>query len=265
MPSPVQSDVSELPEDVDGVEEVPRPLHDVVHFLEIFSQPRIGLSVEAMGFISGPAVDIKSGWDLRSSRDQKSCLALIRSMQPLYLMLSPPCTMFSQMQNLCQKNRDEQRFQDRFAEAMVLLSFSLECFAEQVKNGRVAALEHPARASSWRRPEVRALVSAHSGVKITEFDQCLMGLKTKVDLLPVRKRTRLMSNSVALNQAFGTRCSKETCNHTPTTHTWRQGAEGGCSRTSAAEVYPTGFCAAFAQAMARELGPCGHWGPLGTP
>ena len=89
------------------------------------------------------------------------------------------------------------------------------------------------------------------------FDQCLLGLRTKVLQDPVRKRTKFLTNFLRLQQTFTILCDTNTCNHEPG-HTVLQGSEGGESRCTFAEQYPAGMCQALAYEVFQEV----QHGPL---
>lgn len=251
LPSSCESeDLPEPDELLDDVGMPPAVATAPVDFLEIFSEPRISKHAVRAGMVCAPAVDLKTGFDLLKAEDQARCVQVIQSCRPKYLMLSPPCTMFSIMQHRTNgKRKDQARFERRLCEATVLWKFALRCFNMQKQAGRRVALEHPASASSWRLECSQPLLEWSGSVV---FDQCLFGLRTRVRNEPVRKRTRLMTNSPALRSCFSRRCSRETCNHFPRKHTVLEGYEGGLSRTKAAEVYPDGLCQAFVDAMQTE-------------
>lgn len=251
LPSSCESE--DLPEPDEVVDDAAMPAAvptAPVDFLEIFSELRISRHAVRAGMVCAPAVDLKTGFDLLKAEDQERCVQVIKACRPKYLMLSPPCTMFSTMQHLSTgKRKDQAAFERRLCEATLLWRFALRCFSLQNDAGRRVALEHPASASSWALDCSQPLL-AWSGSAV--FDQCLFGLRTRVHNEPVRKRTRLMTNSPALRACFSRRCSRETCNHVPRKHTVLQGREGGMSRTKAAEVYPDGLCQAFVGAMQTE-------------
>ena len=48
-----------------------------VHFMEIFSNPRVGPFVERQGMTCGPAIDLGTGWNLSLKSAQQNLLRLI--------------------------------------------------------------------------------------------------------------------------------------------------------------------------------------------
>jgi hypothetical protein len=255
LPSPCGSDdlLEPDPDDVVADVAVPAALPPApADFLEVFSQPRISVHAARAGFHTIPSVDriILTGWNLAKVEDQMRCLRLIQATRPRYLMLSPPCTVFSVMQHrLHGRRRDQAGFERRKQEGIVLWKFALRRFTLQNEASRRVALEHPVGASSWR---MDCTAPVREFALNGTFDQCLLGLRTAVHKNPVRKRTKMLTNSPALQRAFSRLCTRETCNHFPRAHTVLEGKEGGKGRCKAAEVYPDGFCRAFVEAMQAE-------------
>ena len=82
-----------------------------------------------------------------------------------------------------------------------------------------------------------------------EFDQCMVGRKSPIRKIPMRKRTRLMTNSKALVQCFsGLVCVKS--------HTHREikGSEGGIKLSMYAQIYPMEMCERIARAVEMSVG-----------
>ncbi|CAJ1415004.1 unnamed protein product [Effrenium voratum] len=222
--------------------------------MEIYSSPRIAPFCQRLLLQCGPSIDLKTGFDLTKQYFQQQVLSQLATLQPLVIMLSPPCTVFSQVQNTLQHRRkDLDLWKARFAEGLALFMFALMVFKAQVVAGRYAVLEHPWLASSWALPAVQNLLNTVANIRVLVFDQCLLGLRTTVRQLPVRKRTKLLTNWPGISPCFNVRCSAETCNHVPMSHAWLQGAEGGVSRCRSAQEYPDTFCANFASSVKAQV------------
>ena len=92
------------------------------------------------------------------------------------------------------------------------------------------------RHASWMQPCVER-VQRLPGVMTIVIDQCMVGLRSKVDGVPMRKRTKIMTNSRHLVHLLaGRRCDRQ---HE---HRVIEGSEGGCSRAKWAQRYPRQFC-----------------------
>ena len=247
LPSAVDSDVED-----EGHVPAPGPAlapGDQVAFMEVFSNPRIAPYCNELGLLTGPSVDLGTGWDLLLESAQHRLLHMITLLRPLVIMLSPPCTVFSQVQaSMESRRKDLAKWARRYEEGKKLWDFAVQLFQVQIRAGRIAVLEHPWLATSWKLDVSQALMG-DTAVQSQVFDQCLVGLRTPVSGLPARKRTRLVTNWGGLHQCFSQRCTPETCSHFPATHTWLQGSECGISLTRAAQQYPEAMCRNFASSV----------------
>ena len=224
-----------------------------VHFMEIFSNPRVAPHIRLMGMSHGPSIDLGTGWNLLLDSCQVALLYLIERLCPLLLMLSPPCTVFSQVQQSMEGRRKSQdAWNKKYAEGLRLWVFACTLFKHQVDQGRAAIMEHPWLASSWKLSVTAALL-ARDTVYQCVFDQCLLGLVTTEEQKPVRKRTRFMTNAAHMDPAFFRRCNHETCTHPGVPHAWLQGSEGGLPRCRSAQTYPPEFCRCLALTVQNEL------------
>ena len=210
-----------------------------VDIAEVFSMPRVTEEAKKFGLNPGLAIDIKNGWDLTLSHQRKKCMQWVRQNKPLMLILSPPCTAFSTLQNL---NPWTARREREFWQGVTLLKFAMELAKEQVEQGRYFIFEHPASASSWKRKEVTA-VTGMNGVRIYTADQCMYGLvapKGKSEKLPAKKRTRFMSNAPEAEDELSQKCDNS--------HQHQQLISG---RAKAAEVYPEKLRRAMCRAVVK--------------
>eukprot|EP00973_Karenia_brevis_P030395 4190336-Karenia_brevis.AAC.1 len=76
----------------------------------------------------------------------------------------------------------------------------MDCAMVQHRQGMFFAFEHPASATSWNAPSV-IHAQSQAGVHSVTFDQCMLGLRSPSGR-PLRKRTRVLTNSRALVAAF---------------------------------------------------------------
>eukprot|EP00969_Alexandrium_andersonii_P267610 11826481-Alexandrium_andersonii.AAC.1 len=97
------------------------------------------------------------------------------------------------MQNLNLGKMDEATKARRWEDAHTLLDFAMLLARIQHQAGRLFVHEHPAGASSWGRPSVKAVMDLE-GVKVANFDQCRFGLQAPMNKKPLKKRTRLLTN-----------------------------------------------------------------------
>ena len=159
--------------------------------------------------------------------------------------LSPPCTQYTLLQNLCAGRIDPVVRQKRMEQAECLLNFAMFLAKLQHDEGRFFVHEHPAGATSWARPSVLQ-VRALPGVREINFDQCRLGLR--IEGSPVKKTTKLLTNSEAVVARF----INKRCNCT-VPHRVIQGqlASGGSVAAHAA-WYPDEMCRLLAEAAIIE-------------
>ena len=80
----------------------------------------------------------------------------------------------------------------------------------QVEGGRYFVHEHPAGATSWKLPAVKALLE-EEGVMAVVADQCEFGLTSRDHwgTGPAKKPTRFLINSWYVAEALDVRCQNE--------------------------------------------------------
>ena len=79
---------------------------------------------------------------------------MVRETTPFLVIGSPPCTMFSSLQNLSKKKKNKAKFYTAMESAKEHVKFCLEIYKMQMYAGRYFLHEHPSSASSWSKPEV---------------------------------------------------------------------------------------------------------------
>ena len=117
------------------------------------------------------SLDLQTGWDLLVSRVGALARQLLEIMAVQVLILSPPCTAFSQLQAL--RNYKRMRaaaVQAKRAEGIAHLTFAVDYALTQHLAGRVFLLEHPAAVTSRQTRELQDLGSC-AGVYSVAFDQ----------------------------------------------------------------------------------------------
>ena len=94
-------------------------------------------------------MNLLTGWDLTDSHVGALARRLLESLAVLVLILSPPCTAFSQLQELWNyKHMTNAAVEAKWREGMAHLTFAVGCAIAQHQAGRVCLLEHPAGATS---------------------------------------------------------------------------------------------------------------------
>ena len=214
--------------------------------MELYSPPRV-LKMAAAGPVTSNfglfSFDIVNGWDFDDIHLRKLTLDCIQRILFFFVFLSPPCTMFSELQRLFnRKKADPVKWERRMKQALVYIFHSMQAAKIQISRNRFFMFEHPQKASSWRLPMVEEVASM-PGVQIISFDMCACGMVSPLGE-PIRKRTKLMTNHPGL----ATEISKYQCckKHK---HRAIEGSELGHSLSKWAQVYPDGLVTVLAKAM----------------
>ena len=130
--------------------------------------------------------------------DREWCRRMVRRDKPQLLVVSPPCTLFSQLQNLSPYGLPERRRPHEWRKACEMVIFAVELCRMQQQAGRAFVFEHPRSATSWEVvPELRDLLNSLD-VFESVLDMCVYGMMPNDDrgqLGLVRKTTRLITNS----------------------------------------------------------------------
>ena len=221
----------------------PRHLTDQV--MEVFSPPRVLPVATAAGLRGNLSVDLETGWDLLDKPVQYAVLQEVRWREPRFLVLSPPCTMYSALQrsfNLGKMSLRGDQLQRRWAEAHTLLDFSMDLAMIQVRGGRKFLFEHPDTASSWERGSVQQVLR-QEGCFLVRFDMCRFGLVSPSGSKPLRKRTKFLTNCVGIKALFDGKWCQCKVPHLPI-----QGSERGVRVSQHAQKYPVGMVRAIVEA-----------------
>ena len=216
--------------------------------VEVFSPPRLqthGITEHGMDHEKLLSIDVMTGWDLSQPQVRKFLLLSLPVWTPRAIMLSPPCTIFSRLQNLNKAKADADFWACKQAEGLVFWKLSLQVAEHQLNTGGLFALEHPKSATSWQLAcTCKFLKKFEKQLFSINFDQCVLGLKSKVWQVPCQKRTTIVTNCCALSKALeGCLCDGS---HE---HQVLMGSEGGCSRAAWAAQYPPALIAKLVESF----------------
>ena len=228
--------------------------------VEVFSQPRIaqeaamrsygGTNLNPGWSLDLTRYDPKTGkaWDLSDKKVQSRVVKMVMEGKPLFLIGSPPCTAMSVMQNINKERRDPAVVRREIQAAEEHIRFCIVLYKLQIKNRRYFVHEHPEGASSWKMQEMVELAMM-PGVNVVTFDMCCFGMVATQDGRegPVRKRTRLASNSKEVIKRVDKKCPNDSGIGEKHVHVVLEG-----SRTKNAQVYPRQFCRAICEGIAAE-------------
>ena len=178
---------------------------------ELFSPQRVSAAASKQGLRGGWSLDIEMKdpvtgylWDLTELQAQSKVWRMLRRDKPLVVGLSPPCTLFSALQNL----RKSDIPVDELEKAMACVKFCVEVAEYQMARGRFFYFEHPLTATSWTMPELDGLRSRKHVEDVT-VHMCAFGLDAEdaegVGL--VKKPTRILTNMPSIATALDRRCS----------------------------------------------------------
>ena len=197
-------------------EDLDKRTHSETQFdvCEIFSPARVCEEARKCGLKGGFSIDLAEAdpitgrtWDLSKPHDRRKVRALVLRHRPKLLVLSPPCTLFSLLQNLAPGGLPHIRCPMRWKEALEFLEFAVEMCRLQMKGGRGFVLEHPWLARSWEMEPFKSF-STELGVLMVRLDMCRYGM-TSCDqdgVAPVYKPTRLLTNVGPIAEIMAKTC-----------------------------------------------------------
>ena len=168
---------------------------------------------------------------------------MLQKDKPELLVVSPPCTYFSNFQHL-NRNRKEWQREERHT-AIAMVDFAVEMCVFQHRAGRKFVFEHPSTSRAWSLPSLMKLAML-DGMYAVDFDQCMFG-QTVVgpggERGLAKKRTRLYTNSSVIDRLMDKQCSGE--------HEHKALLGGLATQASA---YPSPMCDAFIDGILIETG-----------
>ena len=214
--------------EANGIEITEQEIGDIAHLsmqmsavdiLEIYSPKRFTALAERYKLRPGFAVDLnemkKDGtyWDLNKSEDVQEVHDILERDEPALLTGSPPCHMFSQLQNLNWRNMAPDVRKKKMDEAVHHLHTSVELYVKQHRSGRKFLHEAPWAATNWKDEKVEALAN-EDGVFVVKGPMCRwqMMATDRRGLQGtgyVRKETGWMTNDAGLARVLQGVCSNE--------------------------------------------------------
>ena len=117
----------------------------------------------------------------------------------------------------------------------------------QAQGGRKVIFEHPTSELSFKFVKQLREFMDSGGFVALDIDQCVFGLVSPRDHIPLKKATLVLANLQELKPCLrGRKC------HGGHRHRPIQGSEGGVSLSKHAQIYPESLCKVFAQAIAEQ-------------
>ena len=171
---------------------------------EVFSPPRIASEGEKRGFESVGSFDLQTGWDLSRPDDRRQMWRQLHDQKPLLIVLCPPCTMFSILQELNFWKMDPGKVMMLLGTGLEHLEVSAAIARWQVKNDRYFLYEHPDGARLWSEACIQRLQELEGVVRI-RVDMCMFGLNVTGDGLN-KKPTGILSNCPGIVKKLNLQC-----------------------------------------------------------
>jgi hypothetical protein len=222
-----------------------------VDMTEVYSPVRVAAVAGRFGLKAGTSFDLTNGWNFSDPKHRAAAWKRIKEEDPYCIMGSPPCTMFSALQELSKAqfkdNADWMRKHERLVEeATQHIQFCCALYCHQLKRGKHFLHEHPWSAKSWKLKCVEGLME-DPRVSVAFANMCQFGMTSHVDVRhgprgPVAKPTGFMTSSWTLYNELSKPCRDLTHKHVALV--------GG--RASQCQVYPPALCEAMCRGIAKQ-------------
>ena len=122
---------------------------------EVYSVPRLQPIMNSLpGGKCRRSFDLKTFWDFREPDYQRALLQDIVSLQPLSIMLCPPCTYVCQLMHSNWNRMNPKKRTINLVDACQHVDFSMWIASLQHQHQRYFAFEHPAGSLAWDRDSV---------------------------------------------------------------------------------------------------------------
>lgn len=180
---------------------------------EVYSPPRVVPEAERRGFAPGTSFDLETGWDLLEIKDEAEMWRRLEEEDPTLIVLSHPCTPFSQLQEWNFARMEFEKACRMLAIGLRHMRLATRIAEWQVARGKYFVYEQPLGAKSWKEPEVESLVNRFGRVRC---DMCQFGLNVD-GTGPNKKPTGILSNSEEILDQVNQVCPGDH-QHTPTLH-----------------------------------------------
>ena len=144
---------------------------------EIFNPACFGSLAKKYQLTAGRAFDLQLGDELLDQRKRNEVKEYLKQTKQGFVIISPPCKMYSQLLNLLKHNREDmpemimmKRFLKRKHEDEILFNFAIDMCNLCMDLGIHFVFEHPYSAASWKKPAMEKLMR-RAGLLFTKTDQ----------------------------------------------------------------------------------------------
>jgi len=171
------------------------------------------LSYSQFGLLTGPPVDINTGYDLNTTERQARAWKLIKESEPEVVFMAVVCGPWSNLQNINDRNVVLRKRK----KVMPMVRFCVEVARYQISRGRKFIIENPETSHIWKVKEFVGL-STLTGVTWNTADMCRYYMRDPVSKNIYKKSVCLLHNfsNGSLDPLF-VKCSNPT-SATPHTH-----------------------------------------------
>ena len=211
--------------------------------IEIFAgSARITTACRDVGLATGPPIDINTGYDLLTKRDQDDVWDIIKNGLPTVIFMAPVCTSWSSLSNVLP---EAERLRRRAA-SYPLVEFCAELATYQQQRHRYFIIENPETSQMWNTEPMRDIENM-TGVQNSSVHMCGYGLKDPNSGMAMKKPMSFLHNiPMELFSRVIRRCRGD---HE---HQRIEGASPGHgSRAVLSQIYPWSFCKQLAEVITR--------------
>ena len=189
---------------ISGLNRRQRKRSSMYDICEVFSPARVVKIASLQGLKGGWSLDVATTcavtgrkWDCQKSEDREWCRRMLHRDKPQMLLVSHPCTLFSQLQFLSPNGLPSIRCPKEWREAIIMVEFAVELCQIQRRAGRAFVFEHPRAATSWESVKGLKELLNTPGVHESVLDICQFGMHSidEHGEVLVRKTIRLLTNS----------------------------------------------------------------------
>ena len=182
---------------------------------EVYSPERVNKLAEKFGLRKGNSLDLTNGRDFSKQEDRARAWRLIRISKPYIVIGSPPCTMFSRLQELNKHVHGDnpvwqRTFRHELEAATQHINFCMSIYKYQLNSGRHFLHGHPLGATSWGIESVRELLDDRR-VTVVESYLCRFGMESHWESRngekgPVKKPTCFMTSAKCVADRLNKHC-----------------------------------------------------------
>ena len=217
---------------------------------EVFAgEGRVTATANRRRNCKGVRFSLQDGWDFRLPAHRKAFIKKLVDEEPDAVLISPPCKLWSQLQELsCAKNPGyrESLERDRQEDHDTILTFTAIVYEIQRRNGREALSEHPFLSKAWKTKAFNKMKGYDAYV-----DQCQYDLTMPNDdgeVCPVLKPTNFRVTGDHIRIKLERWCPGDHW-HTPL-----EGSVPGLGpRSKLAENYPQELATQIVTAIVQQL------------